>query len=61
MRKGKETIKKIGKNKKRKRDGNRQALVTRLLCFGKAVESGRIFQTFRGEKVAELLPKLAGY
>ena len=50
-----ETIRKLKKNNKRKRDGNREALGTRLL--GRAVESGGTFQTFREEKVAELLPK----
>ena len=53
---------KIGKNNKRKRDGNREALGTRLLCFGRAVESGETFQTFREEKVTKLLPKnIANY
>ena len=38
-------------------DGNREALGTKLLCFGRAVENGGTFYTFYEEELHEIVPK----
>jgi len=40
-----------------KRNGNQEALGTKLPCFGKAVDNDETFHTFCEEEQAELLPK----
>ena len=43
----------------RKRNSNREALGTRLQCFGRAkTKVAETFHTFDEEEIAELLPKI---
>ena len=59
--KGKETIKNVEKKIKKKGRQSRSP-GDEAACFGRAVESGGTFQTFREEKVTKLRPKnIANY